>query len=705
MTTLTLCHRVMQNPGTILSIKKMKALEKKIFTELSLEKKCSFTDTLQRKNSIFVLMRNLREIKSALILQLLLAFIVTNAAPAQSSSEMRDIFAQAESYYLYEEFELANQLYLLLETPDNLNIKYKIGTCYLNIPGEKEKSIPYLEEAVKSASYDSKTESFKEMRAPLDAYFSLAKAYMINDDLEKGMNTLLTFQKLATETKSKGGMQNLQFIDQQIQACKTAINLKENPVLFTNRTLGPDFSMGSINDNPAVSFDGNSIVYTERRGIVNVIFYSRKERGKWQPPIEITSELNAGEDCSTCALNSDGTVLFLYKTDNYDGAIYSSTFNEGYWTPIKKLNRNINTKFYESHASVSSDGKRLYFASNRDGGQGNLDIYVSEIDQTGDWSPAVNLGPVVNTPYNEDTPFITNDGNFLYFSSEGHTSMGGYDNFKSHYTGSAWETPENIGYPVNSSDDDKFLQPYDNGKSAFYSMTTNYKKTEISFLVFGETEKSHTFEINGIYSLSDTIVPFDKNYSIHLLNSSSGDTIDVGYPNKLTGQYNFIVNPGEYRIIYSSPWYLSQTVDTVILNDHPTLSVRIDVALEPDPNKEMPEPAEPEYDKINLTSIPLVEKIDSSFIVMNMNVSDLSDRNVADSDILYFTVQVIALHNPVDVSYFKHIDNLKVMYNEADKFYRYTTGQFSTREEAYSWRLQLIRRGYPEEIFIKKVSK
>ncbi len=98
---------------------------------------------------------------------------------------------------------------LLLETPANLNIKYKIGTCYLNIPGEKGKAIPYLEAAVVDASYDAKPESYKEKRAPLDAYFFLAKAYMINNELEKGLRTLETFKKLAGETQSKGGMKNL----------------------------------------------------------------------------------------------------------------------------------------------------------------------------------------------------------------------------------------------------------------------------------------------------------------------------------------------------------------------------------------------------------------------------------------------------------------------------------------------------------------
>ncbi len=104
-------------------------------------------------------MGNFRVIISGTLLQLLILVIFPYSASAQSSAEKKNIFTQAETYFLYEEYELANQLYILLETPDNLNIKYKIGTCYLNIPGEKEKSVPYLEAAVRDASYDSKTRS------------------------------------------------------------------------------------------------------------------------------------------------------------------------------------------------------------------------------------------------------------------------------------------------------------------------------------------------------------------------------------------------------------------------------------------------------------------------------------------------------------------------------------------------------------------
>jgi hypothetical protein len=639
------------------------------------------------------------------LLQLVALVIIPITVSAQSSSEMKKIFEKAESYYLYEEYDLANQLYLIIDSTGNGNIKYKIGNCYLNIPGEKEKSIPYLESAVKSASYESKTESFKEKRAPLDSYFSLSKAYLINNQLDKALSTLQTFNKLARETSSKGGMKNLEYIEQQIQACKNAIDYKNNPVVFSKKAMGSDFSQGSINDNPAVSFDGNTIVYTERRGSVNAIFFSKKERGKWQTPIEITAQLNAGEDCSSSSLNNDGTELFLYKTDNYDGAIYSSKYVDGAWTPIKKLNKNINTKFYESHASISADSKRLYFSSNRDGGQGNLDIYVSEKDEYGDWGPAVNLGAAINTPFNEDTPFITQNDSVLYFSSEGHSSMGGFDNFKSQKIGSAWKTPTNLGYPINTTDDDKFFQPLNNGRNAYYSMTTDYKKKDIFYLGLGNTDVNQSFEIKGKFSLRDTIVTFDKNYSIDLLNKTTGDTLDVGFPNKYTGLYNFIVAPGEFRIYYKGYGYKTQKIDTAILQDNPNLFISIDVSLERDTavKKIIPQPVV--YDKINLALIPTIASVDTSTLIRNLNVSDVSDVNVKDADVLYYTVQVMALHKPVDVTYFKYISDMKVLYNDADKFYRYTTGRFPTREEAYSLRLELIRKGYPEETFIKKVSK
>jgi hypothetical protein len=213
------------------------------------------------------------------------------------------------------------------------------------------------------------------------------------------------------------------------------------------------------------------------------------------------------------------------------------------------------------------------------------------------------------------------------------------------------------------------------------------------------------YEIIGKFSLTDTILNQVKNNSIHLLNRISGDTLDIGYPNKYTGLYRFSVFPGVFKLVYSSIGYLPQSIDTIVRPDNPSLILTLDVTLRRDTSVKRIIPVPVVYEKIVLAAIPTVTSIDSSILIKNMNVSDIGDTKIKDSDILYYTVQVIALHNPIDVSYFKHITNMKVLYNDSDKFYRYTTGKFATREEAYALRSELIAKGYPEEIFIKKVSK
>jgi len=630
-----------------------------------------------------------------LILALLSVF---TGLTSQASEKKKKIFAQAESHFLFGDYELANPLYLLLDTRDNLNIKYKIGVCYLNTLGEKEKAIPFLEAAIKNASFDAKPAVLKEKRAPLDAYFFLAKAYMVNNELEKAVTTFGTFSSLAEKTGVQGSMKNFEYVEQLVKACKNAIEYQANPVNFTKTLLTGGINQGAINEYPAVSFDGNSLVYTERRGMVNVILYSRKEKGNWLPPVEITSALNAGNDCSTSALNSDGTKMFLYKNDGFDGNIYTSDLISGSWTPITRLNRNINTKYYESHASVSFDGKKLYFTSNREGGMGGLDIYVSEADASGDWGIPVNLGPVVNTPFNEDTPFISANDSLLFFSSEGHSTMGGYDIFCSRNAANSWRSPMNIGYPVNSTDDDQFFEPYENGKHAFYSMSTGYKKREIFYLDMNKTLK----EIKGKYSLNDTTLTFDENFSIHLLNKVTGDTVDVGFPNKYTGHYSFMAGPGSYTIVFTGAGYFTQAIDTSVVQYDNSPSINLDVTMMRDPS--VPRIIKV-YDKINLNDIPVVQAIDSSILISDLKINDVDDRNVKDADVLYYTVQVMALYKPVDVSYFKYVSDIKVHYNKNDLFFRYTTGKFETKDEAYAHKKELISKGYPDDLFVKKVSR
>jgi len=623
---------------------------------------------------------------------------ISVTAPAQSKKELNDMFIQAESHYLFEEYELANPLYLsiLSYQPDNCNILYKIGSCYLNIPDEKDKAIEYLEKAVKNTSHDAKSESFREKRAPLDAYFSLAQAYMISNELEKAINTFQLFQKLVKESPLKGEMQNMDFVDQQIQACKNAIEYMKNPVILDKIKLPEDFSMGSVNDFPVISYDGNTIAYTERRGLSNAIFYSKRERGKWQPPVEITYEINAGEDCSTTSLNYDGTELFLYKDDMKDGNIYSTVYKDGKWSPIKKLGRNVNTKFFESHACISADGRKLYFTSNREDGN-DLDIYVSE-KQGGDWGVPKMLPKEINSPFNEDTPFMTVSDTIMFFASEGHNSMGGYDIFKSIRRGDSWTSPENLGYPVNSPGDDRFFSPFNNGENAYYSIPTDYKKKEIFYIAFSGPALDKIFTISGTVKLSDSLSVPDASNRIFLVNINSGDTIKRAYPKEITGEYSLIAPAGKYRISFTGLNYIKQDIDTLLDNKVTGDLITLNVVLE-----KVGTPVT--YDKIDLSKVQAAKNFDTTLVIKDVKVSDAAPNDAEDENFLYYTVQVMALRNPVEITYFKHISDIKVIYNDVDRFYRYTTGRFATREEALAWRAELIKKGYPKDIFIKKVTK
>jgi len=612
---------------------------------------------------------------------------------------LREIFVEAESHYLFGEYELANPLYLILDDymTDNASIKFKIGNCYLHIPGEKDRAIPYLEEAVKNSSYDAKPGSFRENRAPLEAYFSLASAYRIQYEFDKALNSYTILNELLPE---EGELENAGFIDQQINACHNAMNFVRDPVGFNKQNLGPGVNTGSMNINPVISADGNTLVFTEQRGLENAIFHVKKTRGSWGEPVDITEQLGGETDCTSSSLNADGTELYLYKNDNFVGNIYMSSYDNDSWSEIKKLNRNINTVYFESHASISFDGAKLYFTSNRPGGEGGLDIYVAEKNSNDEWEKPVNMGPVINTPFNEETPFISDNDSILFFSSEGHINMGGYDIFKTRLEGSKWENPSNIGYPLNTPDNDLFLSTLNNGLNAYYSMPSRYKERDIFYLDLDSDNGLLTFGIKGIFSLSDTTIPFNDNYRIIIYNKSTEDTVDIGYPNKSSGFYSFLVKPGEYTITYQGPGYLPFIKELSLPENHTVKQTVINAKLEPDENYIPKMTAK--FEKLDFSKLQVIESVDSSILVTDVVTRDVRDSDSTNSDVLYYTVQVLALYNPVDVTFFRDID-VTVMYNDKDRFYRYTTGKFKTKQEAYRRRDELIQTGYPDDLFIKTV--
>jgi len=389
---------------------------------------------------------------------------------AQTKKELEETYKDANSYFYFEDYEEALALYLQVykHQPENSNLNYKIGFCYLNIPGSKDKSIAFLKKAVSSTTKNYNAESIFETKAPIDAIFYLGNAYFVNNQID---NALAEYKRFSDLTKNKGQW-NIEYLTHQINSAKNSITVQKTPINYLQVNLGENINDRFANYNPIISGDGKTLAFTTKRKFYQAVFVSTLgSNGEWGTPKNITLDLQVDGNCSTLSLSYDGNELYLFKDDNHDGNIYVSKLKNGKWSPMIKLNKNINSEYYETHACVSSDGKYLYFTSNRKGGYGDLDIYVSERSSGNDWGTPRNLGATINTDFNENTPFVSNDGTMLYFSSEGHNNIGGYDIFLSQINSNGeWSTPINMGYPINTTDDNLFYQPIGNGSKGLMAV-------------------------------------------------------------------------------------------------------------------------------------------------------------------------------------------------------------------------------------------
>lgn len=385
----------------------------------------------------------------------------------QSRSDLRDLFVSAEGDLLFEDYAEALPKYmsLLQIYPENYNLYFRIGQCYLNTPGEKDKAIPWLETAAGHMNPDYRSGRLRESGAPYDALYFLANAYRIANDFDRALETYEMFLKDVDTEKYDTALVRF-----QMQTCLNAREMMRKPGFLVDKNLGEGVNERFSEFNPVVSADEKTLLFTRELQFYDAIFWSKKNGEQWTEPVNLTPQLGVDQDYYTSSLSPDGKTLLMYRIDTYDGNIYMSRLAGETWSPVEKLNGNINTRFWESHATVSSDGKKIYFTSNRRESLGGLDIFVSARDSSGNWGPAVNLGPEINTVYNEETPFLTNNDRTLFFSSRGHFNMGGYDIFRSDLDENGnWSSPVNIGYPLNTTDDDLFFTPVGNGNRGYHA--------------------------------------------------------------------------------------------------------------------------------------------------------------------------------------------------------------------------------------------
>lgn len=366
-------------------------------------------------------------------------------------------------------YRTAREFYIkALEYNDkNAALNYKAGVSYL-YSDNKNLALDYLKKAFEL-----------NPQVADDIHLQLARAYHMSYDFDNAIKEYSEFRKNTSEKKLRKMGVN---IDQSIKECETGKLLVKEPQRVVIQNIGKQINSEYDDYYPVVDSSENTMYFTSRRPGANNTkrnFYDKKfsediymvkrKSKEWGIGQLLSNKLTTKKSEAAVAISPDNKNLFIYKS-NGGGDIYYSFVKNGKWKSPKKFRR-INSRGMETSVSFTGDGKRMYFVSNREKGSfGGKDIYMCTIDEKGKWSKPKNIGSPVNTPQNEEGVFVTRDGKTLYFSSKGHPSMGGYDIFKSTINSDgSWSAPVNLGFPVNTPDDDLFINMTDNGKSGYLS--------------------------------------------------------------------------------------------------------------------------------------------------------------------------------------------------------------------------------------------
>ncbi len=401
----------------------------------------------------------------------------------------RQKLTEGNQLFLEKNYTMALQQFLEAYAIDSstANINYKIGLCYLNLADGKHKAYYFLEKA--SHDTHKRYEDFEpsEKEAPLVTIYYLGQACQLDNKFDEAITNYNQYKE-----EARPNANDTKEIDRRIEMALTGIALTKKPVTVLFKNLGDSINTDYPEYNALVSGDRSLLVFTSRRPgstggektmdgqFYEDIYCSHKlEDGSWSSALPIGKPINTNENERSAGLSSDGKQLLIYKEIN-GGDLFISNRENNMWSNPVPLNSTINSSYSENEASFSPDGNILYFSSNRPGGYGGYDIYRSAKLSNGDWGPADNLGPLINTAFDERAPFMSPDGITLYFSSDGKKSMGGFDIFRTvkQPGENNWSKTENVGYPINNADDDTFFVPLDSTQ-AYISTVRSWGKGDL----------------------------------------------------------------------------------------------------------------------------------------------------------------------------------------------------------------------------------
>lgn len=670
--------------------------------------------------------------------------------PVFAFSQNKDMKQEAAFCYENREYKCAYDLYdkLSAQNPKVLEYKFRLGVSSINYPEKKTRSIEIFEE-------------LKKVDKSPEINFYLGKAYQINyrfDDALVAYNDYLAaMQGVKQKDDDKALVKEAKL---GVANCDNGKLLISQKVIADIKNIGAPINTSETEGVPVISADESVIIFTyagrkSTGGLLNDalkpdaesgsyhedIFISvRKNDSVWSEPTGIAALNTKGNDAAV-ALSPDGQTLFSFISNNDAGDLYMSSLNGTEWSKPVRLNSNINTPEWEGSCSISSDGRFLYFASEREGGLGGRDLYVSE-KINGDWGPAVNLGPGINTEYNEDAPFIHPDGITLFFSSEGHKSIGGYDIMYSIKKDNEWIEPLSMGIPLNTTEDDRFYVINAKGDRGYFSSNRGGAGGKGGQDIYS-VEPGILGEKPILALLKGSVFADDKpiDAKIEVSKKTTGEAVGPYYANAKTGKYLMALSPGNgYKIHISvsvpgfeaideeidvqklqkfveirkdfylySPAYankrqqksVSQLLDSLLGNVTNAEDFKNDAVVTNVENATVTNTVEPvKQDVKPCDGVPVPDF--SSLKGKSLNVPENYNKllemggNIC-AEGLVFKVQIAAYKHPENYKY----DHLKEfgkpeIINYPDGITRFTQLQFSTLKEAEAARQKIIAKGQPD---------
>jgi outer membrane protein OmpA-like peptidoglycan-associated protein/tetratricopeptide (TPR) repeat protein len=379
----------------------------------------------------------------------------------------QDSIALSEEYYRqgmevfdYSHRKQATEMFLLATqaNPKSAKAQFMTGRSIM-LTIRKERSLEYFKKAY---LLDPKIDD--------DILYYLGQAYHYSEKFDSAILLYNRYGRLLSRSLDYEKSKKLNEVYRKVFECNNAKIMKAQPVNITITPLSSNVNSEWPDYAPTINADETLMVFTTRRPEGNSndriaadneyyeeIFYSRKENGEWSPAKTLPGALNNNYHNASVNLSPDGKEMLLYYDSNGGDILSSYLKSDGTWTDPRSIE--INSEYIENSASMTADGQKIFFTSNRPGGFGGTDIYMCTKNSKGHWVDPQNLGRLVNTDLDEDGVFISANGKSLYFSSNGHAGMGDLDIYRSIYNDekNSWEKPINMGYPINSVENDIYI--------------------------------------------------------------------------------------------------------------------------------------------------------------------------------------------------------------------------------------------------------